>query len=213
MAGVNSARGYDASGRRDAARERRRGIVLAATDLFERKGFHVTVAEIAGAAGVSPETVYKSFDGKAGLIKIAFDHALAGDDQEIAVADRPESRAVDAEPDPRRKIEKYVTSAAPRMQRAGRLMIAIRDGARTDATLHALWMQVPAQHLAGMEKLAHHLDDTGSLRAEVPVDHARDTLWTLTSPEIYELLVLNRGWSIDRYRDWIIRAIIAELSP
>ena len=45
------------------------------------------------------------------------------------------------------------------------------------------------------------------------MDHARDTLWTLTSPEIYELLVLNRGWSIDRYRDWIIRAIIAELSP
>ncbi|WP_431816945.1 TetR/AcrR family transcriptional regulator [Gordonia jacobaea] len=211
MTGVNRRRGYDASGRRDQARARRRQIVLSATELFERNGFGVTVADIADAADVSPETIYKSFGGKAGLIKVAFDQALAGDDQEVEVADRPETRAVETEPDPRRKLELYVAAAVPRMVRAGRLMLAIRDGARTDPALRELWTTALQQRLFGMTKFAEHLANSGSLRAGVTVEHARDTLWTLIAPELYELLVVMRGWTIPDYRDWMVRAMVAEL--
>lgn len=187
--------------------------MLAATDLFERRGFHVTIAEIADAAGVSPETIYKSFDGKSGLIKDALDQALAGDDNDVRVADRPENKAVDIEPDPRRKIERYAATAVPRIERAGRLMIAIRDGARSDPALQTLWAQALQQRLDGMTMLARHLSESGTLRPGLTVDKARDTLWTLISPEIYELLVVRRGWSIAEYQDWITHAMIAELLP
>lgn len=211
MPGVNRKRGYDASGRRDQARARRRHIVLVATELFERNGFGVTVVDIANAAEVSPEMIYKSFGGKAGLVKTAFDQALAGDDEQVAVADRPESRAIDAEPDGRRKLERYVESAVPRMARAGRLMLVIRNGAHSDPGLRDLWTTASQQRLVGMAKLAEHLADSGVLRAGVTVEHARDTLWALTSPDLYELLVLLRGWPVEDYGDWMLRAMVTEL--
>ncbi|AZG45073.1 TetR/AcrR family transcriptional regulator [Gordonia insulae] len=211
MTGVNGQRGYDATGRRDRARQRRREIVLVATEMFERRGYAVTVADIAERAGVSPETIYKSFGGKAGLLKEAFDQALAGDDEPVAVADRPESRAIDAEPDITTKLSMYATVAATRSHRAGRLMLVIRDGARSDDALATLWADALGQRLRGMTMLATHLAETGDLRTGVSMEDARDTLWTLISPEIYELLVVQRGWSVDGYRDWITRAMIAEL--
>ena len=137
--------------------------------------------------------------------------ALAGDDQEVEVTDRPETRAVENEPDPRRKLDLYVAAAVLRMGRAGRLMLAIRDGARTDPALRELWTTALQQRLFGMTNFAEHLADSGSLRAGVTVEHARDTLWTLIAPELCELLVVMRGWAIPDYRDWMVRAMIAEL--
>lgn len=210
MTAVNR-RGYDASGRRERARLRRRRIVVVATELFERQGFGVTVAEIAAAAEVSSETIYKSFGGKSGLIKTAYDQALAGDDLPVAVAARPENLAVEDEPDPRRKLELYAATAATRNDRAGRLALALRDGAAADEQVAQLWQQALNQRLRGMTMLAQHLHDSGSLRADVTPDHARDVLWTLISPEVYDLLVVARGWPVADYLAWMTRAMVAEL--
>src|SRR4051794_4917791 len=93
-------RSYDASGRRAQARERRLAVVLAARDLFERNGFRATtIAAIAERAGVSAESIYKTFGTKAELAKAVFDVVIAGDDEPVAVADRPAMRAVRDEPD------------------------------------------------------------------------------------------------------------------
>ncbi|MGV9709172.1 TetR/AcrR family transcriptional regulator [Gordonia sp. NPDC003424] len=186
--------------------------MLTATELFERRGYRVTISEIADAAGVSPETIYKSFGGKAGLIKEAFDQAVAGDDEKVVVRERPENRAIDDEPDVRRKLEMYAATATARIERSARLQLVIRDGAEHNASLDKLWRTALDQRLYGMNLLAEHLVGSGGLRAELTVEHVRDTLWTLIAPEIYELLVLDRGWSIDAYRDWITRAMIAELT-
>lgn len=183
-----------------------------ATRMFERHGYSVTIADIAADAGVSPETIYKSFGGKAGLLKVAYDQALTGDDEPVAVADRPESRAIDDEPDIRTKLEMYAAVAATRSDRAGRLTLVIRDGARSDNALAELWAQTLEQRLRGMTMLATHLAEAGGLRRALSVEEARDSLWTLISPEIYELLVVQRGWPKERYRDWITRAMIAELT-
>lgn len=37
-------------------------------------------------------------------------------------------------------------------------------------------------------------------------------LWSYIAVEFYELLVIGRGWSLDRYADWIARAIITALT-
>ena len=36
---------------------------------------------------------------------------------------------------------------------------------------------------------------------------ARDVLWTYHAPELYELLVLERGWSATRYGKFVTRAL------
>ncbi|MEJ7775753.1 MAG: helix-turn-helix domain-containing protein, partial [Nocardioidaceae bacterium] len=72
-------RHYDASQRRLKAEQRRRAVLDAAQKLFFSQGYAATsITGIAEAAGVSPETVYKGFGGKPGLVRELRAHALLG---------------------------------------------------------------------------------------------------------------------------------------
>jgi AcrR family transcriptional regulator len=205
-------RSYDASGRRERARARRRAVVVAAKALFERDGFRLTtITAVAERAGVSAESIYKGFGTKAALAKAVFDFVIAGDDEPLPVWRRSEADAIRAEPDVRRKILRYARGLAERQQRSAKVQILIRDGGHTDQTLAALWRQLLAERLTGMTMLGGHLIESGQLREGIELDEVRDVLWTCTAVELYELLVVERGWSLDRYADWIGQAITAAL--
>jgi AcrR family transcriptional regulator len=207
-------RSYDASGRQEQARARRRAVVLAAQDRFERDGFRATtIAAVARAAGVSAESVYKGFGTKAALAKAVFDLVIAGDDEPVPIAERPEAEAIRAEPDVRRKIALYVDGLARRQQRSAKVQILIRDGRHVDATLEEVWQKLLDERLTGMTMLAHQLHESGGLRDGVDVDELRDVLWTCIAVELYELLVLGRGWSLDSYAEWVTRTITAAVCP
>jgi hypothetical protein len=49
------------------------------------------------------------------------------------------------------------------------------------------------------------------LRKGITFDAAADVLWTYSSPELCELLVIRRGWSVERYAQFISKAMIAAL--
>ena len=205
-------RSYDASGRREQARARRRAVVVAARVLFERDGFRpTTIAAVAERAGVSAESIYKGFGTKAALAKAVFDFVIAGDDEPVPVWRRSEADAIRVEPDVRRKIVMYTRGLAARQQRSAKVQILIRDGGHTDESLAALWRQLLAERLTGMTMLGRHLIESGQLREGIELDEVRDVLWTYTAVELYELLVVERGWPLDRYADWIGRAVTAAL--
>jgi AcrR family transcriptional regulator len=201
-------RSYDASGRREAARARRTAVVRTAATLFARDGFQATtMAAIARAAGVSPETVYKGFGTKAALAKAVFDQVLAGDDEPVAIADRPDAQAVRREPDARRKIALYVDGLVRRQQRSAAVQLIIRDGRHADDTLAEVWAQLQQEALTGMTALGRHLLDTGQLRDGITLAEVRDVLWAYVSIELYDLLVLQRGWPVERYATWAARSL------
>jgi AcrR family transcriptional regulator len=203
---------YDASGRRDQAQARRRAVVVAARALFERDGFRLTtIAAVAERAGVSAESIYKGFGTKAALAKAVFDFVIAGDDEPVPVWRRSEADAIRAEPDVRRKIIMYTRGLAARQQRSAKVQVLIRDGGHTDESLAALWRQLLAERLTGMTMLGRHLIESGQLREGIELDEVRDVLWTCTAVELYELLVVERGWPLDRYAEWIGHAIAAAL--
>jgi AcrR family transcriptional regulator len=205
-------RSYDASGRREQAQARRRAVVVAARALFERDGFRpTTIAAVAERAGVSAESIYKGFGTKAALAKAVFDFVIAGDDEPVPVWQRSEADAIRAEPDVRRKLIMYTRGLAARQQRSAKVQILIRDGGHTDESLAALWRQLLAERLTGMTMLGRHLIESGQLGEGVELDEVRDILWTYTAVELYELLVLGRGWPLDRYAEWIARAVTAAL--
>jgi hypothetical protein len=64
-----------------------------------------------------------------------------------------------------------------------------------------------------MAMMARHLVDTGQLRADIDHTEVRDLLWTYIAVEQYELLVLQRRWSLDRYTAWLAHALTAALCP
>ncbi|NBH05633.1 TetR/AcrR family transcriptional regulator [Amycolatopsis sp. SID8362] len=201
-------RRYDSSGRQAKARERRIEVVEAARALFERDGFRATtITAIAAAAGVSTVQVYKAFGSKAELAKAVFDIALAGDHEPVAVADRPASTRVHEEPDVRRKIALFVDGLCERLARSAKVQILIRDGRHVDETLEPVWVALNQEGLAGMTQLGQHLLDTGQLRPGIDIAEVRDVLWNYLAIDNYERLVLHRGWTLPRYRDWLTRTI------
>lgn len=205
-------RSYDGRGRQEKARATRRAIVAAAREQLEQSGFTGTsIAAVAGRAGVSAESVYKAFGSKAALVKEVFDVTIAGDDEPVPVADRPEVHRIQQEPDARRKIRLYVQGAAERAARSAGIQLVLRNGAEADPAVARLWAQVQDERLVGMTMFARHLAETGCLASAVDVERARDVLWTCTAVEVYDLLVRQRGWALDAYAEWLERALIASL--
>jgi AcrR family transcriptional regulator len=207
-------RSYDASGRRERARARRRAVVLAARDLFERDGFRATtIAAIAAHAGVSAESIYKGFGTKAALAKAVFDVVIAGDDEPVPVAERPAMQAVRDEPDVRRKIAMFVDGLAQRQARSARVQILIRDGRHVDDSLAPIWAKLNTEGLHGMTMLGRHLLDSGQLRDGIDLNEVRDVLWNYLAIDNYERLVLSQGWPLERYSRWLAHAITSAICP
>lgn len=212
MPKVNGRRRYDAPGRRRRAQLTRRTILQAAQRLFEERGYRpTTVTAVAHRAGVAPETVYKIFGTKAALAKAVFDFALAGDDEPVPVIERPETQAIVAESDVRRKIVMYTEQMAARQVRSAKVQLMLRDGRHGQDDLEQIWQRLSEERLMGMTMLGRHLLGTGQLRPGIDLDEVRDVLWTYIAVDLYELLVLSRGWTVERYTRWIAHALTAAL--
>lgn len=210
---VKPRRRYESPRRKAQAAQTRRDIVTAAGQLFRERGYGVPLAEIASEAGVVVETVYRIFGSKAALFEAVVEALLAGGAKraEIPVEDRPAIRAIHDEPDPRRQVAVYVATQPGIHRRAGPLLRALREARASEPELGRLWDELESRRRAGQGRFVEMLAARGALRPDVPVDAAIDVLWTLCSLAVYDLLVLGRGWSDDRYQAWLTRALVCEL--
>jgi AcrR family transcriptional regulator len=203
-------RPYNSSRRQQQADENRRAVLEAARLRFLQQGYAATtLAAIAADAGVSVETIYKTFSNKAGLLKALFDVAVAGDDAAESMAERDVIRRISEEPDATKKLRRYAAHLAEAMGRAAPVQLLARDAAAADPAAAAVWEQTREETLKAMTMFAHNLAATGALR--VTPREARDVLWTLHGPEVYEMLVICRGWSPKRYGRFLADSWVAAL--
>lgn len=211
---VKSPRSYDSSRRKAQAGLTRRAVLDAALDLFLELGYAgTTMAKVAESAGVSTETVYKAFRNKPGLVKALFDMAIAGDDEPIPMLQRERVAKVRDEPDARRKLMMYGEHLAQSGSRSGHLQLLIRAAAASDPDASLVWQQMTEERLTGMTEFARHLHEGNYLRKGISLEEARDVLWTYNAVELFDLLVLQRGWDPQRYGHWIGEAMSAALLP
>ena len=211
---VKPRRRYNATRRQAQAAQTRQDILDAANRLFVEGGYTgTTLAAIAQAAGVVVETIYRAYGSKAELFKAVVQAAVAGGASraQVPVEQRPAVAAVIAEPDPHRQLELYAATQPGIHARAGPLLRVLIGAAATDPELSELWDQIEQERLSGMGRFARLLADRGVLRPGLPVEEARDLLWTLNSLAVHDLLIRQRGWSPERYRDWLAGALAREL--
>lgn len=207
-----SPRVYDASRRQEQARQTRTRVLEVARRRFLEDGYAATTMNgIAAEADVSVETVYKAFGNKPGVLKAIFDVAIAGDDEPIPLQEREMVARIHAEPDGRKKLAIYGDAYAVRASRAVPVQLVARDAAAADSGAADVWRQLDAERFTGMTMFATHLHDAKVLRNGVTLDEARDVLWVMTSPHCYEMLVLRRGWSGERFGRWITQQLVAAL--
>ncbi len=177
---------------------------------FLRDGYaRTTVAAIAAAAGVSPDTIFKTFGGKPGLIRAIYALALRG---RLATPAEERSEAIQAnEHDPRAIVRAWGAFTAELAPRAAPLALLARDAALRDAELEPLVREMEQTRLARMRANAGRLRAAGHLRRGVSLELAAAVMWTCSSPELYELLVIKRGLSLKSYAKFVAQTLEAAL--
>lgn len=211
---VKTRRRYDSPRRQEQAAQTRRDIIAAAGVRFREHGYAGTsMPELAAAADVAVETIYRTFGSKAGLFREVIAGALAGGTTraELPVEQRPAIRAVIEEPDPRRQVQLYAATQPGIHRRAGPLLRALRDAATIDKELRALWQEMEAWRLRGQGQFAGMLAERGALRPGLSVADARDIVWTLCSIEVHDLLVKERHWTAEKYKEWLAASLSSSL--
>jgi AcrR family transcriptional regulator len=209
----SSKRSYVSTLRHSQARRTRRQIVAAAGRLYARQGFAATTIDaIAAEAEVSRKTVFTSVGGKVALLKLAYDYAMAGDDEPVPMIDREGLQTIIAEPDPYQQLRMYAKFVAGMGERISALWLALRGAAEVDEEAKALYIRWEQERLDSMRSgPVPNLVAKGVLRADVTPDEAAVILWVLVDPALYHRLVVVAGWSHDRFRDWLFEALVSQL--
>ena len=209
---VKNPRRYDSRRRRQQADRTRHDILEAARRLLLDQGYAATtIGAIADAAGVSAETIYKSFGGKAGLVRAIWMKSLEGAGPVPAEERSDAIRAT--ERDTRSLIRAWGGFVTEVASRVAPIVLLIRAAAASDARMAELVAEVDEQRLRRMEANARTLFERGDIRSDLTLDDARDILWTYTAPELYELLVIRRWWSAERFGKLAAEQMIAALLP
>jgi AcrR family transcriptional regulator len=204
MAGSVKRRRYDATGRRAQSAETRTRVLEAARRLFVAGGYRATtVAAIAAAAGVNPDTVYSLVGSKPALLGELIERAVSHADRAVPAEDRDYVLAVRAEPAPRRKVVLYATALVETQRQLAPWYKVIREAAPSESEVGALWRKISDRRLQNMQLFVTDLEAAEPLRAGVTVDDAAHHVWTLNSPDVFLLLTEDRGWSPEQVRDWL----------
>lgn len=200
-------RKYVSPTREQQAAATRSRILDAAEHLLAQKGFAgMTVAEVAKRAGVSSQTVYAIFSSKAGIISAAIEDRVLNDDHNVDT------------------IKQLLTSdnAMVILRSMARLLCNVYQGNAPTFTavygarvvspqLAELDNELGEIRLQKQEDAVAILMDTGELLPHLDAEAVRDIVWTLTSRDIYRLLVVQRGWTPERYEEQLAAMLAAAI--
>lgn len=204
MAGpVKTTRRYNSPRRQEQAAATRQAILGAAQRLFEREGYAATtMAAIATEAGVALKTVYVTFESKSGVLRALWHLLLRGDEGDAPVPERAWYRTVLEERDPQRQLRLNASNSRMVKERAGALLGVIRGAAPSDPAIDALWGRIQADFYDVQQPIVETLHLKNALRQGLDVTRATDILWTLNHPDVWHLLVGQRGWAPEEYEQW-----------
>jgi len=209
MPSTRKTRAYDVTGRQERARRQHEATLDVARDRFLAGGYLATTVEsIAEAAPVSPATIYKTYGGKAGLIRELCRRALEGTGP---VPAHVRSNALRETADPRVVIAGWARLLIEVSPRLSPLLLLLRTAAETDEDAAALHDEQDRDRLARMRDNARFLVQAGHLRGDVTAAEARDVLWLCSSPELYELLIVRRRWPLRRFERFVVETMTAAL--
>ena len=211
---MSSPRRYISDQRDAAARQTRSRILDAAEHELIRHGYHaMTIASLARAAGVSPQTIYNSVGGKAAVVKALYDVRLAGDDEPVPMGERPELLRVLDQPNVEATLRGYIALGRAMYSRIGPILGALlADGPGADADLKAFMDTIETERRIGNTSIVEHIDAKFGLPAQLSAEGAVDILWVATSFDLADRLVRRCGWSLDAYEQWVAEIVITSLT-
>jgi AcrR family transcriptional regulator len=190
--------------RQRQAQETRSRVVAAARRLFVARGYAgTTIQAIAEEAGVAVPTVYGAFGSKRGILEGARVAMLAESDIPRLM------REAIKEPDPGRKLDLAARWVRQQMERSSDVIRAFREGSRFDPAVAADHRRILDNRGRNLLRFIKSLESW--LVRGMSAQTATDLLWTFSNEELYRELVVERGWSPDRFEHWLAQTLRDQL--
>jgi AcrR family transcriptional regulator len=158
---------------------------------------------IAREAGVAVETVYAAFGNKRAILSRLVDVSIVGDDEPVPLFQREGPQAVFAEKDQHRQVQLFARDMTNIMSRMAALFIVMRAAAKTEPDIATMLKKILHDRVGGMKVFLRAVLSNGPLREGLTLEQAAETVWAVSSGEVFTLLVVDRGWSLDKYREWL----------
>jgi AcrR family transcriptional regulator len=210
---VKPGRPREGAARQARTRRTRAAVVAAARSLFVERGYAATTIEAISDRSDTPQaTVYRLFSSKLGILKEVLDVSVGGDDEAVAMTDRPQVRALLSDEDPKKQLAGFAALVHEVMARVGSVHRILADAAKSDEDAASLLAEIARQRHEGQRRVARSLARSGALRPGLRERDAADIIHAIASPEVYGLLV-DRGWSGERYEKWLRSILIDQLLP
>lgn len=204
---TSARRRYASTVRAEQAAATRRAVLAAARDLFTEHGYAGTgIAAIAARAGVAVDTVYAAAGRKPTLLRELVETSLSGTDETVPAEQRDYVRRVRAAPTAGEKIAVYAAAVAEIGVRMAPIHRALAEASLTDPECEALRAEISARRARNMRLFAAELRATGELRPDLTDDEVADVVWSMNAAEYRALLVGERGWTAERFGEWLADA-------
>jgi AcrR family transcriptional regulator len=199
-------RSYKSLVRERQADDTRRRIVEATRKLLLSEGYAgMTIDAIARRAKVSAQSVFAIFKSKTGILIALLDQTAFGPEYEAAV-----QKALGAtEPETRLRLAAPIARQIHDAQSAA--FDLLRGSGVVAPELAKLEQQREDLRYERQERMIRSLRDARRLRPDLTMKTARDIFWMLTGRDVYRMLVRERGWSSEKYQDWLADTLVRSL--
>ncbi|MEE8600671.1 TetR/AcrR family transcriptional regulator [Euzebya tangerina] len=186
---------------RYGAPDTRTRILTAAWDALLDQGPHVTLADVAARASVSRQALYLHFGDRAGLLVAVVNHM----DESLDLA---ESLArVQGAPDGAALIEAAVRLNTTFWAQVHPVAQVLEAGRHDDEALGSAWRDRMRFRQAAFREMVGALADRGELSEEWTVDDAAATLYAVAHYDTWRELIIELGWTDDRYVESMARLL------
>lgn len=205
-------RGYDNSRRLAQARATRARVIDEARRLFLERGYPATTMEAIGQASDTPmATLYRLFGSKRNVLQQVMNVAFVGDDQPVALHDRPLAVSAAGHTDPAAMLRGYAALARDALSRSAPLHQVLCTAATVDPEAAELLENNRRERAAGQARVVQGLRDRHALRPGLDDKQALDVVYALMSPELHRVLTVDRGWDDRQYEQWLGDTLCATL--
>jgi AcrR family transcriptional regulator len=199
-------RAYQSVVRQRQADDTRSRITASARKLLEEHGYAgMTVEAVAQEAGVAVPTVYAVFGSKTGIVSEILDAARFGESYQDLVREASQT------PEPRERL-KFAARIARRIYESEHaVMDLLRGAAAVAPVLAQAESERECTRYDAQRGMIRFLIRSHSLRAGLTEQQARDILWSLTSRDLYRMLVRDRGWTAQEFEAWLANMLVDAL--
>jgi AcrR family transcriptional regulator len=203
MPDKTATRTYRSALRAEQAAATRRRVLEAAAACFVENGYSGTsLADIGARAGVSTETV-KANGPKRNLLLGAFEQAFAGAEGDEPLSGSEAAAEIAGITEGDAFLKEVAGFVAAANARTSMLWTEFLSAANADTAVADALGGLLARRKQDYRSVVGMLIERGLARPQTDVEAAADELSFLWSPESHQQLVVQSGWSPERYEDWL----------